>query len=33
MVDESLHGKYFSITDPEGITTVIYKVNRTEKNF
>ena len=33
MVDESLHGKYFSITDPEGITTVIYKVNRTEKEF
>ncbi len=33
MVDESLHGKYFSITDPEGVTTVIYKVNRTEKEF
>ena len=33
MVDESLHGKYFSITDPDGITTVIYKVNRTEKEF
>ena len=33
MVYESLHGKYFSITDPDGITTVIYKVNRTEKEF
>lgn len=33
MVEENLQGKYFSITDPEGITTVIYKVNRTEKEF
>lgn len=33
MVDENLHGKYFSITDRSGVTTVIYKVNRTEKEF
>ena len=33
MVEENLQGKYFSITDPVGITTVIYKVNRTEKEF
>jgi hypothetical protein len=26
-------GKHFSITDPEGVNTVIYKVNETEKEF
>ena len=24
-------GKHFSITDPKGINTVIYQVNKTEK--
>lgn len=33
MVDENLHGKYFSITDQVGVTTVIYQVNKTEKEF
>ena len=26
-------GKHFSITDPKGINTVIYQVNKTEKEF
>ena len=26
-------GKHFSITDPNGINTVIYKINETEKEF
>ncbi len=26
-------GKHFSITDPKGVNTVIYQVNRTEKEF
>lgn len=30
---ESLQGKHFSITDPKGVNTVIYKINRTEKEF
>ena len=30
---ESIHGKHFSITDPEGVSTVIYKVNKTEKEL
>lgn len=33
MVDDSLQGKYFSITDPQNIKTVIYQVNKTEKEF
>jgi len=33
MEEESLHGKYFSITDPKDVSTVIYQVNRTEKEF
>ena len=33
MEEESLHGKYFSITDATGIRTVIYQVNRTEREF
>lgn len=33
MVDENLKGKYFSITDRSGVTTIIYKLNRTEKEF
>lgn len=35
-MDEELNqaqGKYFSITDPKGVNTVIYQVNKTEKEF
>ena len=28
---ESLEGKHFSITDPQGVSTVIYQINKTEK--
>lgn len=30
---ESIQGKHFSITDPRDVNTVIYKINRTEKEF
>ena len=30
---ESFEGKHFSITDPKDVNTVIYKINRTEKEF
>lgn len=30
---EEIFGKHFSITEPETINTVIYKVNKTEKEF
>ncbi len=30
---ESIQGKHFSITDPKGVNTVIYQVNKTEKEF
>ena len=30
---ESIHGKHFSITDPQGVNTVIYRVNRTAKEY
>lgn len=30
---ESFEGKHFSITDPKEVNTVIYKINRTEKEF
>ena len=30
---DMLNGKHFSITDPEGVNTVIYQVNKTEKQF
>lgn len=33
MDEENLQGKYFSITDPNGVNTVIYQVNKTEKEF
>lgn len=33
MVGDNLQGKYFSITDPSNISTVIYQVNKTEKEF
>ena len=28
---DSMQGKHFSITDPEGVNTVIYQLNKTEK--
>lgn len=31
--ENNLHGKYFSITEPQGTSTVIYQVNRTEKEY
>ncbi|MCI8276997.1 MAG: hypothetical protein HFJ46_03605 [Clostridia bacterium] len=33
MDEENLSGKYFSVTDPKDVNTVIYQVNRTEKEF
>ena len=30
---ERWQGKHFSITDPKGVRTVIYQVNKTEKEF
>lgn len=30
---DMLQGKHFSITDPKGISTVIYQVNKTKKEF
>lgn len=30
---DAIKGKYFSITDPQGVNTVIYKVNQTEKEI
>lgn len=30
---EALQGKNFSITDPRDVNTVIYKINRTEKEY
>lgn len=30
---ESIQGKHFSITDPKGVNTVIYRVNKTAKEF
>ncbi len=30
---EGFHGKYFSITDPQGVNTVIYRINETAKNL
>ncbi len=30
---ESFQGKHFSITDPKDVNTVIYRINRTEKEF
>ena len=30
---EKWQGKHFSITDPKGVKTVIYQVNKTEKEF
>ena len=30
---DAIQGKHFSITDPEGVNTVIYQINKTEKKF
>lgn len=30
---ESFQGKHFSITDPKDVNTVIYRINKTEKEF
>ena len=30
---DNLEGKHFSITDPQGVNTVIYQINKTEKEF
>lgn len=30
---ETIQGKHFSITDPQGVNTVIYKVNKTAKEL
>ena len=32
-MEESMQGKHFSITDPKDVSTVIYQINRTEKEF
>ena len=32
-MDNFIQGKHFSITDPLGVSTVIYEVNKTEKNL
>ena len=31
--DEFIQGKHFSITDPQGVNTVIYQINKTEKKM
>ena len=30
---DTLEGKSFSITDPQGVNTVIYQINKTEKEL
>ena len=30
---ETWQGKHFSITDPEGVNTVIYQINKTPKEY
>jgi hypothetical protein len=32
-MEEFIQGKHFSITDPQGVSTVIYEVNKTEKEL
>ena len=32
-METTIQGKHFSITDPEGVKTVIYQVNKTRKEF
>lgn len=33
MEEENFQGKYFSITDPQDVNTIIYQVNRTEREY
>ena len=33
MEEDNLQGKCFSITDPKEVSTVIYQINKTEKEF
>ena len=30
---DMMQGKHFSITDPKGVNTVIYEINKTEEKF
>lgn len=30
---DSIQGKHFSITDPQGVSTVIYRINKTDKSL
>ena len=30
---EYIQGKHFSITDPQGVNTIIYRINKTEKKY
>ena len=30
---DSIQGKHFSITDPQGVSTVIYRINKTDKRL
>ena len=30
---DTIQGKHFSITDPQGVSTVIYRINKTAKEF
>ena len=30
---EYIQGKHFSITDPQGVNTIIYRINKTEKEY
>ena len=32
-MEQIIKGKHFSITDPQGVKTVIYEVNKTEKEY
>ena len=32
-MEESMQGKHFSITDPKEVNTVIYQINKTEKQY
>ena len=32
-MEESMQGKHFSITDPQNVSTVIYQINKTEKEY
>ena len=32
-MEQAIQGKHFSITDPQNVNTVVYKLNETEKNM